>query len=387
MRLAMSVNYRSAGTVEFVLDADSEEFYFLEVNTRLQVEHTVTEEVTGIDLVEWMIRIAAGEEVHLQRMKFERNGCAMQVRVYAEDPNKNFQPSCGVLTHVSFPTGVRCDGWINTGTEVPPYYDPLLVKIIVHGSNREMALRELTGALDATRLSGIETNLEYLRQIVRSEIFMHGSMTTRTLADFKYAPRTIDVLAPGTMTTVQDYPGRVGYWEVGVPPSGAMDSLALRLANRLLNNGERAAGLEITVSGPALKFNADTWICLTGALMPAEVDGRAVEFWTPLLIKAGQTIKVGAAIGPGCRAYLAVAGGLDVPLYLGSRSTFTLGNFGGHAGRALRVGDVLSLGDGGGRNVESALPVPLRPQYGHLWVHRRALRAAWLSRLLHGEGY
>ncbi len=367
VRLAKSVNYRSAGTVEFVFDADSGDFFFLEVNTRLQVEHTVTEEVTGFDLVEWMIHIAAGTELWLEQLKIERQGCAIQVRVYAEDPNKDFQPSCGVLTHVSFPPAVRCDGWISTGSEVTPYYDPLLAKIIVHGADRAEAMAKMTAALEETKLAGIETNLEYLRQIMRSDVFTEGRMTTRALGTFAYAPRTVDVMASGTMTTVQDYPGRLGYWEVGVPPSGAMDPLAFRLANRLIGNADDAAGLEITVSGPTLRFNAETWVCLTGAMMPAEVDGETLSFWTPRLIRVGQTLKIGAASGPGCRAYLAVKGGFDVPLYLGSRSTFTLGNLGGHAGRALRVGDVLPLGSSNDAPVASALSPLLQPQYDHLW--------------------
>jgi urea carboxylase len=343
VRLAKSVKYRSAGTVEFVYDADSGKFFFLEVNTRLQVEHTVTEEVTGFDLVEWMIRLAAGHDMKVESIYVTRFGCAMQARVYAEDPNKDFQPSCGVLTHVKLPEDVRWDGWVSAGTEVTPYYDPLLVKIIVHGENREDARTKLIAALESTRLAGIETNVSYLKQIAQSDLFKEGRMTTRALGSFDYKPHTMDVLAPGTMTTVQDYPGRLGYWEVGVPPSGAMDPLSLRLANKLLENAENAAGLEITVSGPTLRFNTDTRIALAGATMPAEVDGSPVEFWRPIDIKAGQTLKLGAATGAGCRAYLAVQGGFDVPLYLGSRSTFTLGNVGGHAGRALRLGDVLAL--------------------------------------------
>ncbi|MFZ4596448.1 MAG: 5-oxoprolinase/urea amidolyase family protein, partial [Verrucomicrobiaceae bacterium] len=345
VRLGESVNYRSAGTVEFVYDADTNAFYFLEVNTRLQVEHTVTECVTGLDLVEWMIRTAAGEDVGLSSYTFAPEGSAIQVRVYAEDPNKDFQPSCGLLNEVQLPDDARYDGWVAMGTEVTPYYDPLLTKIIVHGTDRTEAIGKMQQALDATRLSGIETNLAYLRQVIRDPLFTEGKITTRALATkFTYRPNTIDVLAPGVQTTVQDYPGRVGYWEIGVPPSGAMDPLALRIANKLVGNEESAAGLEITLAGPMLRFNSDSVIALTGAMMNAELDGVAVEFWKPIEVRAGQTLKLPHITARGCRAYLAVRGGLDTPLYLGSRSTFTLGNFGGHAGRALRVGDVLHLG-------------------------------------------
>jgi urea carboxylase len=345
VRLGESVKYRSAGTVEFVYDADTNEFYFLEVNTRLQVEHTVTESVTGLDFVEWMIRTAAGEDVGLSSYTFAPKGSAIQVRVYAEDPNKDFQPSCGLLNEVQLPADARCDGWVAMGTEVTPYYDPLLTKIIVHSADRAEAIGKMQQALDATRLSGIETNLAYLRQVIRDPLFTEGKITTRALATkFTYRPNTIDVLAPGVQTTVQDYPGRVGYWEIGVPPSGAMDPLALRIANKLVGNEEPVAGLEITLAGPTLRFNSDSVIALTGAVMNAELDGVALEFWKPIDVRAGQTLKLPRTTARGCRAYLAVRGGLDTPLYLGSRSTFTLGNFGGHAGRALRVGDVLHIG-------------------------------------------
>jgi urea carboxylase len=345
VRLGKSVNYRSAGTVEFVYDADTDQFYFLEVNTRLQVEHTVTECVTGLDLVAWMVRTAAGEDIGLAGYTPAPQGFAMQVRVYAEDPHKDFQPSCGRLTCVQLPASARCDGWVSAGTEVTPYYDPLLTKIIVQGDTRAAAITKLQQALADTRLDGIETNLGYLRQIIRDPLFTEGRITTQALATkFQYRPRTIDVLSPGVQTTVQDYPGRVGYWEIGVPPSGAMDPLALRMGNRLLGNAPDAASLEITLAGPTLRFNAATTICLTGAALTAELDGVSVPFWKPITISAGQVLKLGRTTGNGCRAYLAVLGGLDVPLYLGSRSTFTLGNFGGHGGRALQVGDVLAIG-------------------------------------------
>src|SRR6185436_5958508 len=128
-----------------------------------------------------------------------------------------------------------------------------------------------------------------------------------------------------------------------VPPSGPMDSLAFRLGNRLLNNLEGAAGLEMTVTGATLRFNVETTICLTGAEMRARLDGEAVPYWQLVKAKAGQVLAIGEINGPGARTYLLIRGGLDLPKYLGSRSTFTLGQFGGHAGRALRIGDVLKL--------------------------------------------
>jgi len=334
VRLGKAVNYRSAGTVEFVYDQDAERFYFLEVNTRLQVEHGVTEEVTGLDLVEWMVRGGIPP-------KPQAKGHSIQVRLYAEDPGKNFQPSAGLLTAVHFEPNTRVETWVESGTEVTPYYDPLLAKVIVRGTNRTQCLAKLRKALDKTELAGIETNLEYLRQVVASSQFEANSgVTTSFLNGFELLARTVEVLEGGTMTTVQDWPGRIGYWAVGVPPSGPMDSLSFRLGNRMLGNPEGAAGLECTVTGPVLRFNCSTTVVVTGA-----------DFGVPrgvvLEMAAGSVLEMSAGLGPGARGYVLFAGGLSVPLYLGSASTFTLGKFGGHAGRALRTGDVLHLGDAG----------------------------------------
>src|SRR5258705_4084135 len=165
LALVRAAGYQSAGTVEFVLDARTGDFYFLEVNTRLQVEHGVTEEVTGIDLVEWMIQQAAGELPQLSELRVRPAGCSIQVRVYAENPAKEFQPSAGRLTHVVWPSQARIETWIEPGTEVTPFYDPMLAKIIVHGSDRATALSRLSDALAQSSIAGIETNLNYLRQV------------------------------------------------------------------------------------------------------------------------------------------------------------------------------------------------------------------------------
>ncbi len=378
--LGRLVAYRSAGTVEFVLDADTGGFYFLEVNTRLQVEHGVTEEVTGIDLVEWMIRQAAGELGSLDALAPSPSGHSIQARVYAENPRLDFRPSAGLLTEAAFPA-VRVDTWVEAGSAVSPYYDPLLAKVIVKGRDRAEALTALRRALDETRLHGIETNLEFLRAVAASPAFAEGSITTRHLSGFAYPSLTVDVLSPGAQTTVQDYPGRIGYWDVGVPPSGPMDPLAFRLANRLLGNPEDSPGLEITVSGPSLRFNAACVISLAGAPIPATLElpegsldaltgdlasdasrdrptdsHVTLPFWTAIRVPAGGVLRMGTLAGPdavGMRAYLAVKQGFDAPLYMGSRSTFTLGQFGGHGGRALRTGDVLHLRPGAGEGPSS----------------------------------
>ncbi|MBC8639689.1 urea carboxylase [Caballeronia sp. EK] len=349
IRLARAVSYRSAGTVEFVYDSEAARFYFLEVNTRLQVEHGVTEQVWGVDLVRWMIELAAGTLPSLDTLArdLEPRGHAIQARLYAEDPGRDFKPCPGLLTDVSFPSSdgraLRIDTWIEAGCEVPPWFDPMLAKLIAWQPTRDAARHALDAALDATRIYGVETNRGYLRQILADTPFASGHPWTRCLEGLRYRASTFEVLSGGTQTTVQDYPGRPGYWAVGVPPSGPMDDRALRLGNRLLANDEDAAALEITMSGPTLRFNTDAIVAVTGATLPVMLDDIAQPMNTTFLVAAGSTLALGTIRGAGARAYLCVRGGLDVARYLGSRSTFTLGQFGGHGGRALRAGDVLHV--------------------------------------------
>lgn len=364
-KMAAALNYRSAGTAEFLVDADTGDYYFLEINTRLQVEHGITESVTGVDLVEWMVKLAGGDEIDYT---FAESGYSIEVRLCAEDPAKDFQPSSGLLTEVIFPNNARVDHWISSGSVISAHYDSLIGKIMVTAPSREEAVAAMSTALAETNIAGIETNLEYLREIIQCDVFADpGAMSTSVLADFDYTPSTIDVLASGTQTTVQDFPGRIGYWEVGIPPSGPMDSLSFRIANRLVGNDEGTAGLEITVSGPTLKFNQASEIALVGAPLPSTLDGEPISFGKPISVSKDSVLKIGTSgKDPGVRAYLAVKGGLDVPDYLGSKSTFTLGQFGGHGGRALRVGDVLRLGHA---PAGDSLPAPegLIPTYSTHW--------------------
>ncbi len=340
--LGESVSYRSAGTVEFVYDGTRDEFYFLEVNTRLQVEHPVTEAVTGLDLVECMLRVAADEPLDWNALNRPPQGAAIEVRIYAEDPLKNFLPSPGTLTDVHFPDDVRVDGWVSTGTQVAPFYDPMIAKLIVKGTDRADAIARLRKALAQTRIHGIATNLDYLRQIVSEPRFLRGEVSTQFLNAFTFVPHVVEVMSAGMATSVQDYPGREGYWDIGVPPSGPMDDLAFRVANRLVGNAPEAAALECTLHGPTLKFHCDAVIAVTGALAPVMLDDDECPLWSAVPVKAGQVLKLGK-VTSGCRTYVAVRNGLDVPVYLDSRATFALGQFGGHAGRNLRNGDMLAI--------------------------------------------
>lgn len=153
----------------------------------------------------------------------------------------------------------------------------------------------------------------------------------------------IEVIKGGLYTTIQDYPGRVGYWNIGIPPSGPMDDFAFRVANVLVGNGPGEAGIEITAVGPKLRFERDAVVALTGATLSATLDGEEVPWWGSLSVPAGGVLSLGGVRGWGCRAYIAVRGGIDVPPYLGSRSTFPFGQFGGFEGRPIRAGDRLRI--------------------------------------------
>ncbi|MEU8930945.1 5-oxoprolinase/urea amidolyase family protein [Streptomyces sp. NPDC048409] len=360
--LCAAVGYRSAGTVEFVYDAAREEAYFLEVNTRLQVEHPVTEEIYGVDLVAWMLRLARGETGVVREPGTPR-GHAVEARVYAEDPSRGHRPGAGLLTRVEFPEGVRVDGWVETGTEVTTSYDPMLAKVIAHGPDRAAALRRLDEALARTRIDGIETNLGLVRAALAGPAFRAAAHSTATLATVTDPTPRIEVVTAGTLTTVQDWPGRTGHWQVGVPPCGPMDDRSFRLGNRALGNPEGAPGLECTLAGPALRFTHPTTVCVTGAPAPVTLDGAPVAQWEPVTVPAGGLLEIGAPTAHGLRTYVLFAGGgLDVPDYLGSASTFTLGRFGGHGGRALRTGDVLH-----GGTVADGTPVADRPRFTADW--------------------
>ncbi len=346
VQLGKAVNYRSAGTVEFIYDAEREAFYFLEVNTRLQVEHGVTELVYGVDIVEWMIRLGAGALPDLEGLAqgLAPHGHAVQARLYAEDPAHDFRPSSGLLTDVRFPeaSGLRIDHAIEAGLEVSPLFDPMLAKVMVHAASRGQATAELADALDSASVYGITTNCRWLAHVLRAERFQQADIDTHWLTTLDWAPPAIEVLAPGTLTTIQDFPGRQGHWDVGVPPSGPFDDWSFRLGNRLLDNPPEAAGLEITLQGPTLRFHRATQIVLAGAELSASLESRAIDRWAVIDVPAGATLTLGKATA-GARAYLLVRHGIECPRYLGSRSTFTLGQFGGHGGRALRSGDMLTL--------------------------------------------
>ncbi len=177
--LARAVSYRSAGTVEFIVDRQRN-FYFLEMNTRLQVEHPVTELVTGLDLVELMIRIAAGETLPFSQDHVKQTGWAIEARVYAEDPTRNFLPSIGRLVRYCSPEGdgIRVDAGVFEGAEISLYYDPMIAKLIAYGKDRDAAIERLGDALDGFYISGVRHNVAFLAAIAASERFRAGALST-----------------------------------------------------------------------------------------------------------------------------------------------------------------------------------------------------------------
>ena len=374
--LCAAAGYRSAGTVEFLYDAARGEASFLEVNARLQVEHPVTEEVYGIDLVAWMLRLAQGDAAMFDGPAPVARGCAVEARVYAEDPSAGHRPSAGLLTEVVMPENLRVDGWVSPGTEISTAYDPLLAKIVAAGATRVEALQRLAEGLRVARIGGIRTNLGLLRAAVASAVVREARHSTATLASLADEQPRIEILRAGRMTTVQDWPGRIGLWAVGVPPSGAIDDRSFRAGNRALGNPEGSAGLECTIDGPALRFSHATTVCVCGAEAPVTLDGSAVSRWEPIDVPAGGVLDVGTIDGLGLRVYVLVARGLDVPSYLGSAATFTLGVFGGHGGRVLRDGDVLSARCVSGDAAAPSGAVPL--------VERSPLTSAWEIAVVEG---
>jgi len=183
--LARAVDYRSAGTVEFIVDRDRN-FYFLEMNTRLQVEHPVTEAVTGLDLVEWMIRIAAGEALDFCQADVSLTGWAMEARVYAEDPARGFLPSTGRLVRYRPPAeidGVRVDTGVEEGGDISMYYDPMIAKIIAEGADRAASIRTLRHALDGCLIQGVQHNLGFVSAVLGHQRFVDGDLSTGFIAE------------------------------------------------------------------------------------------------------------------------------------------------------------------------------------------------------------
>ncbi|KAK7051710.1 urea carboxylase [Favolaschia claudopus] len=400
IRLAEFVKYSSAGTVEFLVDDKTGNFFFLEMNTRIQVEHAVTEMVhPGLDLVKLMIRqgIAeangltglSGDSPVMQQRTYDallaegRSAGArhaIEVRLYAENPALQFRPCPGVLQYVDIPvaedfTWLRVDSWISTGTEITPFFDPLVAKIIVSGSDRIQTIRRMNDVLQRSQVQGPPNNLEYLVNILNNRTFLNGDATTRFLESFQYIPRAMTVVSAAVEMTVQDFPGRL--IRQGIPRSGPMDSLAFRFANLLVDNRDGIEGLEMIIlpgAPAAFKFNVPAVVSVTGKEVAVLVNEAPAQMWSSVVVPAGSELTISSKTesSGGLRTYLAVRGGFpQIPAFLGAKST-SMG-FGGYQGRTLLSGDQLSLtGSCGPTETETPryLPAHLIPTYPvHLIIH------------------
>ncbi|QJF50840.1 biotin carboxylase N-terminal domain-containing protein [Roseobacter ponti] len=186
VRAAEAIGYSGAGTVEFIVDGSEglrpDRFWFMEMNTRLQVEHPVTEAITGVDLVEWQLRVASGDPLPAVQEELSISGHAFEARLYAEDVPAGFLPATGTLTHLAFPSRVRADSGVRSGSTISPFYDPMIAKIVVHGSDRTAALSSLARGLAETEVAGLVTNLAFLEALTRHEGFARGEVDTGLIA-------------------------------------------------------------------------------------------------------------------------------------------------------------------------------------------------------------
>jgi 3-methylcrotonyl-CoA carboxylase alpha subunit len=283
---ARTVGYEGAGTVEFIADSanglKAGGFWFMEMNTRLQVEHPVTEAITGLDLVEWQFRVAAGESLPLTQAQVPLQGHAVEARLYAEDPERNFLPSTGRLLALRFPQGegVRIDSGVEAGSEITPYYDPLIAKLIAHGGSRKEALERLAAALDGTIVVGPRSNAGFLAALCRAAGFRNGDFDTgfidRHLAELGATQRGPDLAAAalGAQKLMEGELARIASaFELeadAVSPWDSADAFQLsgarRLALPILVDGEAAiaqvaygpSGAAVTVDGAAPAADAVT---------------------------------------------------------------------------------------------------------------------------------
>jgi 3-methylcrotonyl-CoA carboxylase alpha subunit len=195
VKAAKAISYQGAGTIEFIVDHTG--FYFMEMNTRLQVEHPVTEEITGLDLVEWQIRVARGEKLPLAQSEITRKGAAIEVRLYAEDAENGFLPSTGHLTELELPIGrpgVRVDSGVVQGSDISMYYDPMIAKIICYAPDRRSAIEKLLGALESTVVTGVKTNRAYLARLLASAPFRDAKLSTAFIETY-----AADIAPPETI--------------------------------------------------------------------------------------------------------------------------------------------------------------------------------------------
>ena len=346
VRAARAIGYRGAGTVEFIVDGSDglrpDRFWFMEMNTRLQVEHPVTEAVTGIDLVEWQVRVAAGERLLLRQDQIMLTGHAVEARLYAEDVPAGFLPATGRLSHLRFSSAARIETGVRQGDTISPWYDPMIAKVIVRGPTRGAALRQLARALAETEVAGTVTNLAFLGALARHAGFARGVVDTGLIARDLAALTAVP--PPGRAATVAALLVAAGLWDAAPPLAGF--TLWAPLARPLaLTWGEEPLAAQIAVEGPdrvrvtfggqdslAERRGGGWWV--DGAKAPARVavlpgqvvvfDGVAHVFGLPdPLARAG-------AAGPGADVTLSPMPGLVKAVFVA-------------AGQAVARGDRLAV--------------------------------------------
>ena len=264
VRAAEAIGYAGAGTVEFIVDGAGglreDGFWFMEMNTRLQVEHPVTEAITGVDLVEWQLRVASGEALPARQEDLSITGHAFEARLYAEDVPGGFLPATGTLRHLAFAQGARADSGVRSGDEISPWYDPMIAKLIVHGPTRAAALQKLSDALRLTQVAGTVTNLAFLGALARHEGFGRGEVDTGLIA------RDLDALlaspAPDAATTAVAGLAALGLLDGSGDETGFTLWAPLNRQVTLRRDGEQSV-LTVRVMGPDA--------------LDVEVDGETVE--------------------------------------------------------------------------------------------------------------
>jgi 3-methylcrotonyl-CoA carboxylase alpha subunit len=286
VKAAQAIDYSGAGTIEFIVDGSNglrpDGFWFMEMNTRLQVEHPVTEMITGLDLVEWQLRVAAGEKLPRTQDQIQMCGHAVEARIYAEDAARGFLPAIGTLHHLSFPAGVRIDAGVEAGDTVEPWYDPMIAKMIAQGADRHEALEMLANALDETQIAGCVTNAGFLARLARHEDFMAGNVDTgligrdlpQLLPPAGADPQAQAAAALAALGLDRQAQGidpfeRIGSWALWEPPvyHGELleDGALLRFAVSPAGNGKWRVSLPNETVELALAHGEGGQVLLSGA--------------------------------------------------------------------------------------------------------------------------
>ncbi|MDD9922408.1 MAG: biotin/lipoyl-binding protein [Boseongicola sp.] len=272
VQAAKAVAYKGAGTVEFIVDASEglrpDRFWFMEMNTRLQVEHPVTEEITGVDLVEWQLRVALGEPLPAKQEELSISGHAMEARIYAEDASIGFLPATGQLEHLTFPPNARIDTGVRAGDAITPHYDPMIAKLTVHGQDRGDALSKMASALEATEIAGTVTNISFLGRLVALDAFQSGDVDTGVIARAGEA-----LLVEPDLDEVALAVAAVTF--LGIT-AGSMQGFALWAPlQRRVRTGEHSLIVEPTVAGAIVRVGgAEVKLRYTDGFWSDAVSGR-----------------------------------------------------------------------------------------------------------------